>query len=104
MMNLEQCRELLGTDRCSWVIGPYHGALPGPMRAHLQLDGEIVVATRVETGFLHRGLEKAFEMHSWQSAVVYADHLDPEGAAFGELALCLGVEEIGKIEVPERAQ
>jgi NADH-quinone oxidoreductase subunit D len=36
--------------------------------------------------------------------VAYADHLDPEVAVFGELALCLAVEEIGEIEVPSRAQ
>jgi NADH-quinone oxidoreductase subunit D len=34
----------------------------------------------------------------------YADRLDPENAAFGELALCLAVEKLGGITVPERAQ
>jgi NADH-quinone oxidoreductase subunit D len=74
------------------------------MRLKLELDGEIVVSGKVETGYLHRGLEKAFELHSWQAAVAYADHLDPEGAVFGELALCLSVEEVAEIEVPPRAQ
>jgi NADH-quinone oxidoreductase subunit D len=74
------------------------------MRLGLRLDGEIIVSSTVESGFLHRGLEKAFEVHSWQSAVAYADHLDPEGAVFGEMALCLAVEEIANLEVPGRAQ
>jgi NADH-quinone oxidoreductase subunit D len=55
-------------------------------------------------GFLHRGLEKTFELHDWTAAMVYADHLDPESAVMGELALCLAVEEIGEIVVPARAQ
>lgn len=97
-------REQLGTDLTSWVIGPYHGALPGPMRLHLKLDGEVIVAGTAENGYLHRGLEKTLELHTWQASVAYSDHLDPEGAAFGELALCLAVEEIGGIEVPLRAQ
>jgi NADH-quinone oxidoreductase subunit D len=97
-------RELLQTDLTSWEIGPYHGSLPGPMRLRLKLDGEIMVHGSVETGFLHRGLEKSFELHSWQSATAYADHLDPENAVFGEFALCLAVESIGKIPVPARAQ
>jgi NADH-quinone oxidoreductase subunit D len=74
------------------------------MRLKLKLDGEIIVSGDVETGFLHRGLEKTFELHSWQASIAYADRLDPEGAIFGELALCLAVEEISEIEVPPRAQ
>jgi NADH-quinone oxidoreductase subunit D len=92
------------TDIGSWEIGPYHGALPGPMKLGLKLDGELIVSSTVETGFLHRGLEKAFELKSWQASVAFADHLDPEGAVFGELALCLAVEEIASLEVPLRAQ
>jgi NADH-quinone oxidoreductase subunit D len=97
-------QETLRTDLTRWEIGPYHGSLPGPMRLKLKLDGEIVVSGELETGFLHRGLEKSFELHSWQASVAYADHLDPEGAVFGELALCLAVEEIAEIDVPPRAQ
>ncbi len=96
--------KLLHTDLTIWEIGPYHGSLPAPMRLRLNLDGEIIASCHVETGFLHRGLEKTFELHSWPSSIVYADHLDPEAAIFGELALCLAVEEIGEIVVPARAQ
>ncbi len=92
------------TDLTTWEIGPYHGSLPAPMRLRLSLDGEIIARCQVETGFLHRGLEKACELHSWKAAVSYADHLDPESAVFGELVLCLAVEEIGEISVPARAQ
>lgn len=92
------------TDLTTWEIGPYHGSLPAPMRLQLSLDGEIIARCQVETGFLHRGLEKACELHPWRSTVAYADHLDPEVAVFGELALCLAVEEIGEISVPPRAQ
>src|SRR4051794_13135009 len=96
--------EFFRTDLTTWEIGPYHGSLPAPMRLTLSLDGEIISQCQVETGFLHRGLEKACELHSWRSAVAYADHLDPEVAVFGELALCMAVEEIGDVTVPPRAQ
>lgn len=85
-----------------WEIGPYHSYLPAPMILRLSLDGEIIIHCSVETGFLHRGLEKSLELHSWSSIVPYVDHLDPECAAFGELALCLAVEEIAEIKVPPR--
>jgi len=94
----------LRTDLTTWEIGPYHGALPVPMRLKLQLDGEVIAHAEVETGFLHRGLEKACELHPWKSLVSYADHLDPEGAVFGEIVLTNAVEEIFGIPVPERAQ
>ncbi len=92
------------TDLTTWEIGPYHGALSAPMRLRLSLDGEIIARCEVETGFLHRGLEKTCELHPWRVAIAYMDHLDPEGAVFGELALCLAVEEIGEMVVPVRAQ
>lgn len=97
-------QERLPSDLARWTIGPWHEALPGPIRLRLNLDGEIIVSGEVESGYLHRGLEKAFELHPWISAPMYADRLDPENPAFGELAFCLAAEEIGGIEVPERAQ
>jgi NADH-quinone oxidoreductase subunit D len=96
--------ETMQTDLTTWIIGPYHGALPAPMRLRLRLDGEIIVKGEVENGYLHRGLEKALELHPWSSSVMYADHLDPEAALFAELAICLAVEEIAGLAVPERAQ
>lgn len=95
--------ELMLADLSHWEIGPYHGALPGQMCLRLTLDGEVVVSGKVETGFLHRGLEKAIEIHPWRAAITYADHLDPEAAVFGELALCLAVEQIAGYQIPARA-
>lgn len=95
--------ERLRTDLINWEIGPYYASLPGPMKLGLTLDGEVIVAANVEAGFLHRGLEKAIAIHEWSAAVIYADHLDPEAAICGELALSLGVEEIAGVEVPPRA-
>jgi NADH-quinone oxidoreductase subunit D len=92
------------TDLTTWEIGPYHGSLPAPMRLRLGLDGEIIANCKVETGFLHRGLEKTCELHSWKAVITYADHLDPEVAVYGELVFCLAVEELGDTSVPPRAQ
>ncbi|MGK5089843.1 hypothetical protein WDW86_20010 [Bdellovibrionota bacterium FG-2] len=103
-MNFPLFGERLKTDITSWEVGPYHLALPAPMKLSLKLDGEVIVSGEVETGFLHRGLEKCFERHSWRSALPYADRLDPEAAVFGELVYCLAVEEIANILIPPRAQ
>ncbi len=96
--------ESLHTDLTEWEVGPFHAMLPGPMKLLLRLDGEVVVSAQAETGFLHRGLEKAFEQQRWHAGIPYSDRLDPEAAIFGELVFCLAVEEICAIQVPERAQ
>jgi len=94
----------MATDLTLWEVGPYHSGLPAPMRLKLKLDGEIIVHTEVEIGFLHKGLEKACELHPWSSLIPYAGHLDPEAAVFGEWSVCLAVEELGGFAVPPRAQ
>ncbi len=96
--------ESVENNLTQWEIGPYHSSLPAPIKLSLLMDGEVVSHCSLETGFLHRGLEKVFELHSWRSSIAYVDHLDPEAAVFGELALCLGVEEIAGLAVPSRAQ
>jgi len=91
------------TQAEKWNIGPFDAMLPGPMRLSTVLDGEIIKMAELEIGFLHRGIEKAFELQNWRAAIPYADRLDPEGAAFGELVFCLAVEDLMSIEIPERA-
>jgi NADH-quinone oxidoreductase subunit D len=97
-------RESLRTDTSQWVIGPYHPALPGPMRLHLDLDGEVILGARVERGFAHRGLEKSMERRTWLQSLNVAGRLDPEGSVFGELAYVMAVESMSEIEIPLRAQ
>lgn len=84
-------------------MGPFDPRLPGPLRLELELDGVVVRAARVELGFCHRGVEKALELHSWETAIPYADRVDPENALYGELAYCLAVEQICGVSAPERA-
>lgn len=91
------------TDLVSITMGPYHAALPGPLLLRLKMDGEMIESVEIETGFLHKGLEKSFELQNWSSAVILADHLDPEGSFFTELAVCSAVEELGELELPARA-
>jgi NADH-quinone oxidoreductase subunit D len=100
----ERGEEAFLTDRTPYVLGPYHPALPGPMRIALELEGERIARAQVETGFLHKNLEKAFERNPWRSSLVYAERLDPVAPLSGGLVLCLAVEETGEISVPERGQ
>ncbi len=100
-MTLKQ--EIFLADSLPLTVGPYHPSLPGPLRLHLRLDGNVVISAATECGFLHRGIEKAVEMHLWSSASCYVGRVDPEAAVFYELAFCLAVETVGGIEPSARA-
>ena len=104
MENAQAEIETLPSDSSSWEIGPYHGALPAPFKIRMKLDGEIIVHAQTEAGYLHRGVEDAMGKATWESLMVYADHIDPEVAVFAEMAVCLAAEQLGGIEVSPRAQ
>ena len=93
-----------GLEWIDWKLGPYHACLPAPMVLRLKLNVDTIVQCEVETGFLYKGIEKIMETRSWQAAMVYADHLDPEAAIFGELVFCMAVEGIMGLCIPPRAQ
>ncbi len=96
--------EFIDADIVQWQVGPFHPFLPGQVRFDFELDGEMIVSARVETGFLYRGIEKEIEKQSWRAGLPFCDHIDPESALFSELCFCLAVEEIARIPVPPRAQ
>src|SRR5690606_27264603 len=67
-------------------------------------DGDRIARATIESGFLHKGLEKSFERRSWFTAMTVADRVDSETALSAEMALAIAVEEICNIQVPRRAQ
>jgi NADH-quinone oxidoreductase subunit D len=96
--------ETLQTDLTQMQIGPYHPLVPQGLKLRVALDGERISNVLLETGLHHRGLEKAMERQSWAAGIMYADRLDPEAAASGELAFCLAVEKVMGLEPPLRAK
>jgi len=93
----------LSTDLIGYEIGPFHPSLPGPIKFHLELDGEIISKCKVEAGYCHKGLEKILESLTWPLILPYCDRLDPECALFGELVYCLAVEKLMGTKIPKRA-
>jgi len=85
-------------------MGPQHPATHGVLRLVLQLDGEMIEKTKLDIGYLHRGVEKIAENKTYQEFMPYTDRMDYLSPYSNNVALCLAVEKIANVDVPERAQ
>ena len=85
-------------------VGPSHGATHGCLRYMTALDGENIVASVGEIGYLHRGFEKMAEQGTWQQVIPYTDRLNYCSALMNNFAYCRAVEQMLGIDLPERAK
>jgi NADH-quinone oxidoreductase subunit D len=85
-------------------MGPQHPATHGVLRLLLKLDGETVVGSVPELGYLHRGYEKIAENGSYHEFIPHTDRLDYLSPLSNNVAYVLAVEKLVGLEVPPRAQ
>jgi NADH-quinone oxidoreductase subunit C/D len=90
-------------ERMTINIGPSHPAMHGTFRLMAVLDGESIVASDVEIGYLHRCFEKMCETHTWQQVIPYTDRLNYCSSFINNVAYCRAVEKLLGIEAPPRA-
>jgi formate hydrogenlyase subunit 5 len=95
------------------VLGPDVQVLPfGPVRADVvesaqflfSYIGEQILHYRPRLFFKHRGLEKRFEGHDPQAAVVLAERVSGVGSVTHALGYCQAVEAAAGTEVPRRVR
>jgi NADH-quinone oxidoreductase subunit D/NADH-quinone oxidoreductase subunit C/D len=85
-------------------VGPSHPATHGCLRFMAAMDGETIVASVEEIGYLHRGFEKMVERGTWQQEVPYTDRLNYCSAIMNNIAFCRAVENMFQVEIPERCK
>jgi NADH-quinone oxidoreductase subunit D len=85
-------------------MGPQHPATHGVLRVLLRLDGETIIASVPELGYLHRGYEKMAENMSYHEFIPHTDRLDYLAPLSNNVAWVLAVEKLTGIEAPPRAQ
>ncbi|MFV0390012.1 MAG: NADH dehydrogenase (quinone) subunit D [Pyrinomonadaceae bacterium] len=85
-------------------MGPQHPSTHGVLRLELVLDGEVVVRTIPDIGYLHTGMEKLFEYRKYQQGIVITDRMDYLNPLGNNLAYVMAAEKLLQIEIPERAQ
>lgn len=93
----------LGTDLVL-NMGPQHPATHGVLRLLLRLDGETVMASVPEVGYLHRGYEKLAEASTYHEFITHTDRLDYLSPLSNNVAYVLAVEKLLGITAPPRAQ
>lgn len=85
-------------------VGPSHPATHGCLRFLAAMDGETIVASVEEIGYLHRGFEKMVERGTWQQVIPYTDRLNYCSAIMNNIAYCRAVENMFGVEIPERTK
>lgn len=85
-------------------MGPQHPSTHGVLRLELELDGETIVGCRPHIGYLHTGIEKEFEVKTWQQAVTLTDRTDYLAPLSNNLCYCLAVEKLLGLKIPPLAQ
>jgi len=83
-------------------IGPQHPAMHGIIRILAELDGETVVRTDVEIGYLHRAFEKECERGGYNNAIPYTDRLNYVSPLINNFGYAAAVEKLLGITVTER--
>jgi NADH-quinone oxidoreductase subunit D len=85
-------------------FGPAHPAMHGTIRIVVELDGERILRTDVQIGYLHRGFEKMCERGCWSQVFPYADRTNYVSSLLSSVGYALACEKLLGVEVPVRSQ
>jgi len=85
-------------------IGPQHPALKEPESFLFTVDGEVVVDVEPRIGYNHRGIEKAMESRNYIQNLYLTERVCGICSNAHQTAYTGAVEEVGGIEIPERAK
>jgi len=84
-------------------IGPYHPLQEEPEFFRLHVEGEKVVGLDIEIGYNHRGIEKLAESKTYDQVVFLVERICGICSTSHPIASVQAMEDIGEIQVPERA-
>lgn len=85
-------------------IGPAHPAMHGIVRLVTELDGEVVINSDVEIGYLHRAFEKSAEQSGYLQVIPYTDRLNYVSPLINNVGYCMAVEKLFDMQTTDRAK
>jgi NADH-quinone oxidoreductase subunit C/D len=92
------------TEELLLNMGPQHPATHGVLRIVFELDGERIVKSTPDLGYLHRGVEKLAEGLHYMQVIPHTDRLDYVCAMANNYAYVRAVEKLLGLAVPPRAE
>jgi NADH-quinone oxidoreductase subunit D len=103
--DLDQEQEL-PSELMTVNMGPSHPAMHGTVRIVLTVDGERVVESDVQPGFLHRCFEKESEYATYTQIFPYTDRLNYISPMINNVGYAMAVEKLLGItdRIPARAE
>ena len=88
-----------------WItMGPQHPMTHGLWTLRVKVDGETIVDTEPELGYIHRGVEKICESREFVQITPYCDRLCYVSAMTWSHSYIYAAEDLLEAEVPERAE
>ncbi len=85
-------------------MGPQHPMTHGLWTLKVKVDGETVVDTIPDLGYIHRGVEKICESRDFTKITTYCDRLCYASANTWSHSYIYAAEDLLEVEVPERAE
>src|SRR6516225_1971833 len=85
-------------------MGPQHPSTHGVLNIVVQLSGETILSAQTTIGFLHTGIEKTAEQKKWQQVIPLVERMDYLSAQSNSMVLCLSVETLLGLELPQRVK
>lgn len=96
----------LPPDLMTVNMGPSHPAMHGTVRIVLTVDGEKVVKSDVQPGYLHRCFEKESEYATYTQIFPYTDRLNYVSPMINNVGWAMAVEKLMGLtsSIPKRAE
>jgi NADH-quinone oxidoreductase subunit D len=85
-------------------MGPSHPAMHGTVRIVLTVDGERIVKSDVQPGYLHRCFEKESEHATYTQVFPYTDRLNYVSPMINNVGWAMAVEKLMDLKIPRRAE
>src|SRR4029078_13066718 len=96
----------LPPDLMTINMGPSHPAMHGTVRIVLTVDGEKIVKSDVQPGYLHRCFEKESEYATWTQVFPYTDRLNYVSPMINNCGWAMAVEKLMGLtgKLPKRVE
>ncbi len=85
-------------------IGPFHPLQDEPENFLLTVEGETVVDIDVNLGYIHKGIELLAQQKTYDQVVFLVERICGICSITHTVCFCNAVEDLLKIEIPERAK